>query len=131
MSDLNVVCLSGRLTRDPDLRNTPSGTAVCEFSIAVNAWNGKEEVANFFECVAWAKSAEFVSKHFAKGAGIVVQGSLQQDRWDGKDGKKRSKVKINVFRAMFPVGGKGAGQPSKPDPAVGPKPFGEDDRMPF
>jgi len=107
MASLNKTLLIGNLTRDPELRYTPSGTAVCDFSIAVNRkWKGsdgqmKEDVA-FIECTAWARTAEVVNQYTKKGQSIFVEGHIQQDRWEDKEtGQKRSKLKITVERVQF------------------------------
>ena len=90
----------GNLTRDIELRYTPSGAAVANFTVAVNhKFEGKEEVS-FIDCVAWNKTAEFISGNFVKGQGIFVSGRLQQRRWE-KDGAKMSKLEIVVEDAQF------------------------------
>jgi len=90
----------GNLTRDIELRYTPSGAAVANFTVAVNRkFEGKEEVS-FIDCVAWSKTAEFISGNFIKGQGIFVSGRLQQRRWE-KDGAKMSKLEIVVEDAQF------------------------------
>ena len=134
MSDLNVVAIGGRMAGDPELKYTPSQVAVCEFSVAVGGWDGKAETVSFVDVVAWKQTAEFVSKHLHKGDGVLVNGSLRQDRWEAKDGAKRSKIKINAFGVMFPPRGKksDAGQFNGTGENVSPKPFGGDDgQMPF
>lgn len=89
----------GRLTKDPELRYTPAGKAICHFSIAVT--RNKEE-SDFFECEAWEKTGETISNHVKKGQRILIDGRLQQDRWDdAQTHEKRSKVKIVVNRFDF------------------------------
>src|SRR3972149_3171592 len=102
MPSYNQVILLGNLTRDPELRYIPSGAAVCEFGIAVNRrWkdkngNDKDEVG-FFDCTAWARTAEVICEHLKKGNPIFIVGRLTQDRWqDQSSGASRSKVKIVV-----------------------------------
>ena len=86
---INNVVLTGRLTKDVELRATPSGASVCSFSLAVDDYNGKENVAYFIECVAWNKSAEFLSKYCGnKGCQIGVVGKLTTRSYDRKDGTK-------------------------------------------
>lgn len=105
MTDINRVNLIGRLTRDPELRYTPSGAAVASFTIA----NGrtftqsgeKKEQTSFIDCVAWQKSAELIAQYVAKGHRIAVEGRLQQRSWDDQDGKKRSKVELVVDNFQF------------------------------
>lgn len=100
--NINSVTLAGRLTRDPELKYTPSGTAVCEFSLAQNERRKDgEDRAHFFEVVAFGRTAETVAEHKRKGDLLVVEGRLQQDRWEAKDGGKRSKVGIVAHRAHF------------------------------
>ncbi len=101
---LNRTCLMGRLTRDPELRNTQTGIPVCSFSIACdrnfkNA-NGERET-DFFDCVAWRQTAEFVSRHFTKGRMAVVEGRLQNRDWTDKEGNKRRTTELIVDNAYF------------------------------
>ncbi len=99
------------LTRDPELRVTPAGTAICQFGIAINtkfkdaAGNEKEDVC-FIDVEAWGKKAEVVAKYFTKGKPIYVDGRLKLDTWDDKtSGQKRSKHKIVLENFDF-IGGK-------------------------
>ena len=101
---LNRTCLMGRLTRDPELRNTQTGIPVCSFSIACdrnfkNA-NGERET-DFFDCVAWRQTAEFVSRHFTKGRMAVVEGRLQIRDWTDKDGGKRRSAEVIADQVYF------------------------------
>lgn len=96
---MNSVTLVGRLTADPELRFTNTGTAVCEFSIAVDRV-GTEET-DFFDVVAWAKTAEAVSAYVAKGHQVGISGSLRQHRWETPEGDKRSRVKVNANGVDF------------------------------
>lgn len=111
-SDLNRVILIGRLTRDPELRYTPSGTAVASFSLANNrsyAVTGeKKDQVSYFDCVAWAKLGEIITEYCKKGHRIAVEGRLQQRRWDDQDGKKRTKVEVVIENFQF-LTGKGQG----------------------
>jgi len=97
--DINHVVLVGRLTRDAELRYTASGTALCNFSIAVNRRVKKGEQwldeASFFDLTLWDKQAENLNKYLVKGTQIAVQGELRQDRWE-KDGQKFSKIQVFV-----------------------------------
>lgn len=106
MADINKVTIVGRMTRDPELNNTKSGTAVVKLGLAVNEYAGKDkgEIASFFDVVVWGKTAEAVSKYTSKGSQIVVSGSLRQERWE-KDGVNNSKVVINASDIQF-VNGK-------------------------
>ena len=85
---INNVVLTGRLTKDVELRATPSGANVCSFSLAVEDFNGKESFAYFIECVAWNKTAEFISKYCGKGSMVGVVGKLTTRSYDRKDGTK-------------------------------------------
>ena len=98
MNDVNSVIVQGRLTRDPELKYTRSGTALCNLSVASNRSYKKNdewiEETSFFDVVAWSAQAERVNK-MAKGDGVVVVGSLRQETWE-KDGQRRSKIKIHA-----------------------------------
>lgn len=89
---LNQIIIMGRLTRDPELRRTQSGTAVCSFSVAVDrdfkSQSGEKET-DFIDVVAWRQTGEFVSKYFTKGRMIVVSGSLQSRKWQDRNGQNR------------------------------------------
>lgn len=101
---LNHVVIMGRLTRDPELRRTGSGVAVTSFTVAVErdiANKDGERETDFFDCVAWRGTGEFVAKHFRKGQMIVVEGSLQVRNWTDKDGNKRRNTEINADACYF------------------------------
>ncbi len=104
-TDMNNVSLVGRLTRDPELKTIPSGTAIATFSIAVNksyVSNGeKKEETSFFNCLAWGKKGETMAQYCSKGSRIGIEGKLQQRSWDDKDGNKRSTVEIVVDNFQF------------------------------
>ena len=99
---LNRIILMGRLTRDPELRRTGSGTAVTSFSLAVDrdfkSQSGEKET-DFIDIVAWRSTAEFVSKYFTKGRMAVVEGRLQIRDWTDKDGGKRRSAAPSNFSA--------------------------------
>ncbi|MCH5210413.1 MAG: single-stranded DNA-binding protein [Oscillospiraceae bacterium] len=97
---MNKVILMGRLTKDPEQRQTPNGTTVTRFSIAVNRRFAKD-TTDFINCVAWKKTGEFISRYFSKGSMIAVVGSIQSRTWDGQDGKKRYATEVNVDEAYF------------------------------
>lgn len=101
---MNKAILVGRLTADPELKSTTSGTSVCSFSIAVNrrfARAGEERKADFINCVAWRQTAEFISKYFAKGRMIGVVGSIQTRDWTDNEGRKRYATEVIVDEAYF------------------------------
>ena len=101
---LNKIILMGRLTRDPELRRTPSGTPVTSFSLAVDrdfkSQNGEKET-DFIDIVAWRSTAEFVSKYFTKGRMAVVEGRLQIRDWTDKDGGKRRSAEVVAENVYF------------------------------
>ena len=106
MLSLNRVFLMGNLTRDPELRYTPSGTAVAGFGLAVNRrFSTKEgdrrEEVDFFEVEVWGKQAENCNEYLSKGRGILLEGRLKQDRWEDDSGNKRSKVRIVASSVNF------------------------------
>lgn len=101
---LNKVFIMGRLTRDPELRRTNSGTAVTSFTLAVdrdfkNADGTKE--TDFIDCVAWRSTAEFAAKYFTKGRMAIVEGKLQIRDWQDKDGNKRRSAEVIADNVYF------------------------------
>lgn len=101
--NLNKAILGGRLTSAVELKQTPSGVAVCSFSIAVNRRQGKdkEQVTDFINCVAWRQTAEFISKYFTKGSSICVVGQIQTRTWTDNGGNKRYATEVVVDEASF------------------------------
>lgn len=105
--------ITGNITRDPELRTTPSGSQVCSFSVAVNrnykdsSGESKEDVS-FIDCSAWGKAAEIISQYAKKGTGILVSGRLDQRSWE-KDGQKHSRVEIVVEDFNFLGGSSNSG----------------------
>ena len=102
---LNHITIMGRLTKDPELRRTNSGTAVASFTLAVDrdfsGKDGGEKETDFIECVAWKSTAEFVSKYFTKGRMAVVSGRLQIRSWKDKDGNKRRTAEVVADNVYF------------------------------
>lgn len=96
---MNKVLLLGRLTKDPELRATPSGVSVTSFTVAVNRRFKKDET-DFINCIAWRNTAEFISKYFGKGSMIAIVGSIQTGSYE-KDGQKHYTTDINVEEAYF------------------------------
>ncbi len=141
MANLNKVFLMGNLTRDPELRYTPSGTAVCEFSMAINRkWKSKDgadaDETVFVDVTAWEKQADVIGKYLHKGDPVLVEGRLKLDRWEGKDGQKRNKISVVLEQFQF-IGGKGEPVASKPEATPAQKPVKDftpnvpDDDIPF
>ena len=145
MATFNKVILLGNLTRDPELRYTPQGSAVCEFALALNyqytnkQTGQKVEEVSFIDMVAWGKTGETIAEYMKKGRQIMIEGRLKQDRWEAQDGKKMSKVRVTAENVQFvgsrPAGegggggggGKGGGAPA---PEEGPPP-GQEEDIPF
>lgn len=102
--NLNKVILGGRLTADPELKQTQSGVAVVSFTIAVNrryAGEGAQAQTDFISCTAWRKSAEFIGKYFRKGSSICVVGSIQVRSWQTEQGEKRYATEVVVDEVNF------------------------------
>lgn len=97
---MNSVILIGRLTAEPTLRYTPSGTAVTNFSLAVDK-RKREDGADFFECVAWQKTAELIAQYLGKGRKCGIQGRLQSRTWEATDGTKRKVTEVVVESVEF------------------------------
>lgn len=112
MASLNKVLIIGNLTKDPELRYTPSGTAVANLRMATNrrfkdrAGEMKQEVC-YLTVVAWDKQAEVCNQYLRKGSPLFVEGRLQSRSWDGPDGKKRNVIEVRAERVQF-LGGAGA-----------------------
>jgi single-strand DNA-binding protein len=140
MASLNKVLLIGNLTRPPELRYTPNGTAVADLRLAVNrnyttASGEKREEACFLTVVVWGKQAESCGEYLDKGSGVFVEGRLQTRDWEAKDGQKRTVTEVVAERVQFmsrtkgPGGGQGAPPPvpSFAEETAGPS----DDDVPF
>lgn len=101
---LNKVILMGRITRDLELKQTPQGTAVLSFSIAVDrnfVKQGEERQADFINCVAWRQQAEFISRYFGKGRMIAIEGNLRTRTFDDQNGNKRYVTEVYVDSVYF------------------------------
>ena len=109
------VILCGNLTRDPEMRATPSGAQVCGFGLAVNrvyrdTSGANREDVSFFDCSAWGRSGETIAQYAKKGTGMLVSGRLEQRSWDDKKtGEKRSRVEVIVEEFNFLGGGNSEG----------------------
>lgn len=141
---LNHIDIMGRLTRDPELRKTGSGTSVASFTLAVDRdYSGKdggEKETDFIDCVAWRSTADFVSKHFTKGRMAVVSGRLQMRKWTDKDGNKRVSAEVVADNVYFGDSKKeessgsnygGYNPPVYPEPGEFTELDGDDEQLPF
>ena len=151
MANLNKVMLIGRLTRDPEVRYTPKGTAVAELGLAVNRFRTddsgqRHEETAFIDTTLWGRQAELAQQYLSKGRQVFVEGRLQMDTWEDKNsGQKRSKLKVVGENMQFlDSGGGGGGGPqgggARTRPAQSAQPQGgspaddanfEEDDIPF
>jgi len=117
MASLNKVFLIGNLTRDPELRVTPKGTAICQFGLAVNRQfkddsGATRDETTFVDIEAWGKQGELVSKYLGKGSQCMVEGRLKLDQWEDKtSGQKRSRLKVVLDNVQFLGAPRGAAAP--------------------
>lgn len=113
MRGFSKAIIAGNVTRDPEMRTTPSGSQVCSFAVAVNrsykdASGTQQDQVSYLDCVAWGKSAEIISQYVKKGSQLLVSGRLEQRSWEDKtSGQKRSRVEIIVEDFSFMGGGNG------------------------
>jgi single-strand DNA-binding protein len=154
MANLNKVMLIGNLTRDPELRHTPKGTAVAELGLAINrVWrdeqNQKQEETTFVDVTLWGRQAELAQQYLTKGNPVYIEGRLNLDTWDDKaTGQKRSKLKVIGENLQFLPKGAPGGTTDRPQQAASRPPqqrsgppqgasaapaddFQEDDDIPF
>lgn len=118
MLRMNRVMLAGNLTRDPVVRKTPTGVSCADLSLAMNeSFTGKDgkaqETACFVDVVAWEKQAEACGDYLKKGAPVFIEGRLQYDQWEDKEGQKRNKIRVRADRVQFmgrPAGSAGGGR---------------------
>jgi single-strand DNA-binding protein len=114
MASINRVVLVGNLTRDPELRHTPSGTAVCGLRIAVNtrrkdgATGQWTEKPNYFDITVWGQQGENCAQYLSKGRPVAIDGRLEWREWDAQDGTKRQAVEVIADSVQF-LGGRGEG----------------------
>ena len=116
MNANNVITVHGRLTRDPELKTGSTGSEYCNFTVAVDSYNGKEKETDFFDCTAFGKTGVAISQYMAKGREILVVGSMRSSKTE-KDGVKRTWWKIVVDSFGF-CGSKNDQQAAAPAPAV-------------
>ncbi|MEK7770853.1 MAG: single-stranded DNA-binding protein [candidate division NC10 bacterium] len=137
MASLNRVFLMGNLTRAPELRYTPSGTAVADLRLAVNhnytTQSGeKREDTCFLTVVVWGKQAESCGEYLDKGSPIMVEGRLQTRDWETKDGQKRNVVEVVAERVQFMGRTKAPAAPGAPGAPAAVEPLSEgDEEVPF
>lgn len=121
---LNHIVIMGNMVRDPELRYTQNGTAVCNFTLAVDRKFKDKETgergADFIRCIAFGSTAEFVCKHFTKGRKAVAEGHLQVRDWTDKDGNKRTSTEVVAESVYF-------ADSNRPETA----PLSQDDQMPY
>ncbi len=113
MASLNKVFMIGNLTRDPELRYIPSGSAVASFTLAMNRvfkmqTGEKKEEVSFVRVVVWGRMAEVCSEYLKKGRPVFVEGRLQSRSWDGADGQKRNTLEVIAINVQFLGSGQGA-----------------------
>jgi len=143
MSSFNKVMLLGNLTRDPEVRYIPSGTAVCDIGLAINDSyktkdGDKKESTVFVDIVVWGNSAENCGKYLSQGSQVFIEGRLQLDQWESKDGDKRSKLRVRADNVQFMSAPKGErqeenhdGVPTHRHEADIPEDEGNDQNLPF
>jgi single-strand DNA-binding protein len=124
MASVNRVILIGNLGRDPELRYTPSGTAVANFSLATtdrfsNKQGERQERTEWHRIVAWGRTAELCAQYLSKGRSVYVEGRLQTNEWEDKEGQKRRTTEIVAQTVQF-LGGRNAGESGgAPPPSSG------------
>jgi single-strand DNA-binding protein len=133
---LNRTILMGRITHDLELRSTPSGTSVLQFSLAVErnfAKQGEERQTDFISCVAWKQTAEMIAKWFGKGRLIAIEGRLQSRSYEDKQGNKHTAIEVIVDQVSFTGEGKkdGGGQQTAPQDGYNDIDVLSDDEIPF
>jgi single-strand DNA-binding protein len=143
MASINKVILVGNLGRDPEMRYTPSGAPVANFTLATNdVWTDKagqkQERTEWHRIVVWGKTAEIAGQYLSKGKQVYVEGSLQTREWNDRDGNKRQTTEIRAQRVIMLGRGEGraaaageSARPSEPEVDTGPEPQMNEDDIPF
>lgn len=105
---MNKIIFDGRITRDPEITTSKTGTEFSKFTVAVDRkiQKGEERKSDFIDCIVFGKSAAFLAKYFHKGDGIVIEGRLESDKYVDKDGNKRTSWSVLVEQIGFPVSSK-------------------------
>lgn len=127
---MNKTCLTGRITKDPELRTTSNGTSVCSFTVAVDRPNVKDTV-DFIDCVAWRESAEFVSRYFKKGDGIEIEGHITTRSYEDKNSNKRKTVEVVSDSVFFPKGNKRQDNTCEPQTGIFAQIDDDEIKLPF
>ena len=137
MSSLNKVILLGNLTRDPEIRQTASGMAVGDLGIALNRvykseYGDKTEEVTFVDVTVWGRQAELARDYCFKGKQVAIEGRLQLDNWEGKHGKKRSKLKVVAENIIFTGSKTDQERPQEPrqQPVAQQQPSPQSDNIP-
>lgn len=131
---LNRIIVMGRMTRDPELRRTNSGTAVASFTVVVDRdfkSQAGEKGTDFIDVVVWRNTAEFVSKYFSKGRMAVVEGRLQLRDWTDKNGNKRRSAEIVADNVYFGDSKRDSGDAAQSEPQSGFSEVEDDGNFPF
>ena len=129
---MNIIAISGRLTRDPELRTTPNGKPVVEFTVAVDR-PGVKDQTDFIDCVAWEKKAEFVARYFKQGKRIEASGVLTTRTYE-KNGVKRKRTEVRCDQVFFGESKKDSGSTPQAAPESTNddfRPLPDDDDIPF
>src|ERR1043165_717339 len=106
MASFNKIIIVGNLGRDPELRYTPQGTAVCQFSVATNERRRdksgeQQDITTWFRITAWGKQAETASKYLSKGRKVYIEGRLHMEEWTDREGKARQTLEVNASDVQF------------------------------
>jgi single-strand DNA-binding protein len=137
MASVNKVIILGNLGRDPELRHTPSGKAVCTLRVATNeSWTDqqsgeRQERTEWHGIVVWGRPAENCAQYLRKGRQVFVEGRLQTRKWQDKEGQDRWTTEIVADRVQFVGGGAGGGASAEGDPEIPPPASGGADDIPF
>ena len=120
MNSVNHVMVLGNLTRDPELRYTPNGTAVCQLGVALNRrWRDQagelQQEVTFVDVTVWSKQAESVAQYLTKGRAVAIEGRLQLDTWETEAGERRSRLKVVAQRVTFLSWASGSPAPTAAD----------------
>jgi single-strand DNA-binding protein len=130
---MNITIIKGRLVADPEMRNTAGGKNVVNFKVAVNR-RFKKDTADFFDCIAWGPTADFIFKYFNKGKEILCNGEMNCRKWQDKEGKDRYSWELNVSEVDF-CGSNGNTRSESEQPTYAPSESGfeevKDDDLPF